>query len=55
MLLDAATKKSTVVFSSPGERLSSGLGLAPDGREIYVSISQQQSDLVLAKLPGSAP
>ena len=55
VLLDTATKMSTVVFSSPGERFSSGLGLAPDGREIYVSVSQQQSDIVLARLPGSAP
>jgi hypothetical protein len=39
----------------PRERLSSGLGLAPGGREIYVSVSQQQSAIVLSKMPGSAP
>lgn len=55
ILLDTATKRSTVVFSSPGERVSTGLSLSPDGREIYVGISRQQSDIVLGRLPGSAP
>jgi Tol biopolymer transport system component len=55
ILLDTATKRSTVVFSSPAERVGTGLGLSPDAREIYVGISKQQSDIVLAKLPGPVP
>ncbi len=55
VLLDTAAKKGTVVFSSPAERVGTGLSLSPDAREIYVGMSRQQSDIVLAKLPGTAP
>ena len=54
LLLDTATKISTPVYSSPGE-IFGGAGLSPDAREIYVNIYRQQSDIVLAKLPGSVP
>ncbi len=54
VLLDTATKASTIVFSSPGETLG-GPGLSPDAREIYLTISRQQSDIVLAKLSAGAP
>lgn len=54
LLLDTATKTSTPVYSSPGEALG-GAGLSPDAREIYVNIYRGQADIVLAKLPGSAP
>ncbi len=54
LLLDTATRISTPVYSSPGEILG-GAGLSPDAREIYVNIYRQQADIVLARLPGSAP
>ena len=54
LLLDTSTKISTPVYSSPGETLG-GAGLSPDAREIYVNIYRPQADIVLAKLPGSAP
>ena len=54
VLFDTATRKGTVVLSVPGEQFLSP-SLAPDGREVYVSIFRRQSDIVLAKLPASAP
>jgi len=54
LLLDTATRSSTRVYSSPGEMFG-GAGLSPDGREIYVNVFRQQSDIVLAKLPASVP
>ena len=44
------------MFSSPGETLSGGLeSLAGRAARSIVDISRQQSDIVLAKLPGSVP
>ena len=54
VLFDTATKKGTVVLSLPGEEFLVP-SVAPDGREVYVSIFRRQSDIVLAKLPASAP
>ena len=51
VLLDLTTKVSTPVFSSPGETISAP-GLSPDGREIYLVITNRQADIVLAKLTG---
>ncbi len=54
-VLDTATKTSTRVFSSSPGEVMSGPGLSPDAREIFVNIYKLQSDIVLAKLPGSVP
>jgi serine/threonine protein kinase len=51
LLLDLTTKVSTPVFSSSSETISGG-GLSPNGREIYLVITQRQSEIVLAKLTG---
>ena len=53
-LLDTTTKIIAPVFASSGETLGR-VELSPDGREIYIYASKSQSDIVLAKLPGSAP
>jgi len=51
MLVDVATKVTKQVFSAPRESLSAP-ELSPDAREIYVVITNPQSDIVLAKLTG---
>ena len=53
MLVDVGTKVSKQVFSLPRE-VTGALELSPDGREIYVVITNPQSDIVLAKLTGGA-
>jgi Tol biopolymer transport system component len=54
VLFDTATKKGTVVLSVPGEEFLVP-SVAPDGREVYVSIFRRQSDIVLAKLSAGTP
>ncbi len=54
LLLDTATKISKPVYSSPGD-LFGGAGLSPDAREIFVPTYRPQADIVLARLPASAP
>ena len=54
MLVDVGTKVSKPVFSLPREGISA-VELSPGAGEIYAVITNRQSDIVLAKLPGSAP
>ena len=53
MLIDTATGRSKQIFSSASESLY-GPALSPNAREIYVNITQTQSDIVLAKLSTGA-
>ena len=54
MLIDTATGHSKQIFSAPREGIY-GPELSPNAREIYVNITQTQSDIVLAKLTPRAP
>lgn len=54
MIVEVATKTTKLVFSSPRETLSAP-ELSPGAREIYVIITDPQSDIVLAKLTGGTP
>ena len=53
MLVDVGTKVSKHVFSLPRE-VTGWPELSPDAREIYMVITNPQSDIVLAKLTGGA-
>lgn len=49
MLMDSSTKVAKKLFSAP-RSIVNGQTLSPDAREIYVVISNPQTDIVLAKL-----
>ena len=53
VLIDTATGRSKEIFSAPREAMN-GPELSPNAREIYVNITQTQSDIVLAKLSTGA-
>jgi hypothetical protein len=54
MLIDTATRRSKQIFSAPREGIF-GPVLSPNAREIYVNITQTQSDIVLARLTMGTP
>ena len=54
MLVDVRTKVTKQVASAPPRETLGALELSPDAREIYVVITNSQSDIVLAKLTQGA-
>jgi hypothetical protein len=54
MLIDTATGRSKQIFSVPRQSVH-GPELSPTARELYVHLTQTQSDIVLARLTMGAP
>jgi hypothetical protein len=53
LLIDTATGRSKQIFSVPRQS-EHGPELSPTARELYVHLTQTQSDIVLAKLSTGA-